>query len=745
MVSLLYSFKSLKKNPILTILAILCIIFSTLILMMTNNLSDVSNTFYNKVLSDKYGDYNFVLTADYETDSSFAVKSDILQLEEYYDDFISAFGSIATVNNNIYKTDVDLLVCDTNTLSLLTKQTYNNLGYGDVIISKSFAEKLKVKVNDKITINHFGYTETLYISQIVDNDSIFSNSNELPKIVINDRTMKDLVPSFIKTEYMFNIAFFHSDNMLLIEELKNVFPNFTVIDVDQNSYNTISLKKIDSTTILMGVPSLILCFLITYTIFSYISKYNEKEIIKLNKLGFKNNFQIYLIQSSILSIACLVITHFTCIILLKFINAFYNINYMFEVKDILFFISYITILPLFLNIIINIKKKSLSLIKLLIISLTLIILISLNISIIVKVYLVLSLIFVLPELFKLIVLYLPKKIPIILMKIEKCSLLPILTISLIVVCTVGNYFEIYNSSQVVLSHENDVTITGFDQNLEYKELFKNFDCNYIYEKSDIEIDDVEVLKLYGIDSKEELNKIFNFNVNSLNSNEVVVSNYYKINNNLNINDEIDVVINNVTHSLIISDFIETDAYFGRVIFVNTETLLTNYNVKNYNKIIFKNINLEQVNLLLEENNVSARVFFGEDVVSEMINKNSFFIILVYLGIVLIVCIEISFVIILRYNSIAKELRTFKIIGFSNNKILINDLIVFLIKLFISLFSFILIYLLYCNIINQLLEIKDVYSAYQMTIYLSPFLIIFLITAVLTATITITLNVNKNKQ
>ncbi len=118
--NLFYTFKFLRKNVLLTIITVLSITFSGLILIASTNMSNYVRCVQNQMVENTYGDYDVSLVADYESDASFASILGIIELEEYYDEYISGFKSIASVNINGGMFDIDLLSLEHSSLESLT-------------------------------------------------------------------------------------------------------------------------------------------------------------------------------------------------------------------------------------------------------------------------------------------------------------------------------------------------------------------------------------------------------------------------------------------------------------------------------------------------------------------------------------------------------------------------------------------------------------------------------------------------
>lgn len=727
MFNFFYALKFLKKNIILTILTILCVTGSSLILTASTNIGEYSLAVQKQELTNNFGDYDLSLIADYETDATFASVLKIKELEEYYDEYITAFRSLASLKIVDEEVNVDLMACDTSTLNSLTSAGYKNFGYGDIVISKSLANKYNLSVNDKFIISHFGFERSVYISNIVDNSNVFSNS-ELDLVVIDHTTMSDLFPFYNK--YVFNFALFKSDNPSLEAMLNESYSMFATTNLNSIEYIQKVADMTQYYTLVILIPCLLICLVISYTIYGYFEKKNDVEFNKLTKIGLenKNVKKIKLIQNIVLSTTSLVIVLLFLCVLLPVVNNVYGIKFTLGVVEILYVATYIYLVPIIIYLIFiiqnKIKRKTLFIFSLMCITI-LFYLISfwlkqfdiyfLNIL---SIYLF---VFTAPVvLFHVIKMIIKNKKWLInvIIRIEKCFLLPILTIGVLLSFSFNFYISVLNTGNVVLTNDNDITITGIKEGIDYKTMFDGYDATFLYQKSSVKLNDEQLRIMYGIDNIDVINDLFNIdikNVSSLNSGEVVLSTYYKDVEGLEIGDEVRVNVNNIESSHTISGFVKSGMVASSFMFISNETLGDNYNVNECNKIIIKNcVETSTISSMLKNQGVNARVYNGISSSNAVYLKNLSMFRVISFFIMGIVWIEVLFVLSLRYVDNKKEVNILKMIGCSDRKLIINEIIIFSIKLIISTVISIALVTLLSGVLFEFFKFNDVYIDYKMS-------------------------------
>lgn len=753
--NIFYTLKFLLKNLVLTTLTVLCIASSGLILLASTNISDYASELQYQAIKNMYSDYNVSLTIDHQTDATFASVLGITNLEDYYDDYISGFKSMANISSDELNFDVDLLASDTTTLNKYTKKDYNKFGYGDIVISSYLAKQLNVSLYDKVEITHYGYTMDLYVSEIVDNDSIFSSTSELSTVVIEHYTMAKIFPIYNK--YLFNFALFKTDNLELIDKLEDAYPTFNTKDVSIDALFTDDSSVVSQTVIAITIPSLILCILISYTIFKYFEDYNNNELLKLKKIGLdeSNAKKIKVLQNLFLSLFSLIIILFGTIIFIPLVNNLYNISFQLDIIDYINVSLYIFLVPLIIHLCLYCNKRNLiTPIKTFITTVVLVAIYCLGLLIDSKLLLTINLIiayiliFTIPKLIYSLIKYLfSKKQSLIslLTKIEKCSILSLLTVSILLTFSMSFFINISISNHIVLSKENDVTVITNTLNVDYKELFNEYDTTYIYEKSDVLVNDTLIAKLICFDDLDTI-KLFDIDVgdtNSFNNNEIIISSYYRDILNYNINDTLTVEVNHIEKELTIAGFINEGAYYSSLIFIPYETI-TQFSVSNYNKIIIHNSDLTTVKTILDNNNVYARVYYGISSSSEILYANLSLSNVLATAIISLIIIEMLFVLILRYRDIEKELNILKMVGCSNKKIIINDLIIFVIKLIVSLLVSILLVYLLKDVFYQFYLSNDFYLYLKLSSDANIFTNTLLISTTLSAVVFTTIYFRRNK-
>lgn len=742
---LYYSYKSLIKNPILTFLTIICLVGSTLILIASCSITDACDELLRQETYNKYGNYDVLLSSDSDVDNFYALSSNISKVFDYYDDFISFFLAVATISSTDFNSDVDLMISDTQSLNKLTNLTYKELNTGDVIISRSFSEQLNVVEGDVVELSYSNYSTTLCILEIVDDTSIFSYSNEVPKIVIDHSTMTNIFSLYSKN--IFNVALFKTNDERLCDELRGIFPYFNVVCVYDNELNDFIVNKTSSYALVIGIPCFLLCLIISSTVLTYFQRYNNKEFDKLFKLGLlkKDILIIKIIQCCIITSISYFSILFLCDNLVDMMNWFYNMNYQFSKFDIFFYSIYTITIPFILNLLIHFKKNNevnniVLLISNFVLSVLIIILATKinKYTIIILCMGVYIYIFTLPILIKKIISkFISKKDSLFsnIIKIEKCSILSILTLSILITIAMSDYYNLAVQANIVLSDYNDITITNFDTNKDYEVLFNDYDCHFIYEKNNILVNDLEVYQLYGVSSYNDINKIYNLSSDnkSLNNYEIILSSYYYDIEGIRVNDSVDVVINNITFKLNVSGFVYSDINNTKFCYINFETLQNIYNVSNYNKIIIKNSigYFDDINDILKNENVNSRLYTGRSISTEVFTKNIFLIITISSFIIIIITIELIFVSMLRYKDMKNELAIIKMIGCSNKKIISNELCLILLKLVITIISSLCITIFSSYFFKELFYIREVYSTYNLgnikNICTFIFILIYLIT------------------
>lgn len=740
--NIFYSWKFLIKNPILTTLTIICITLSSLILVASSNISNYVNEFQSQQITNIYGDYDISLEADYETEASFASLLGIQNLNDYYDDYVTGFKSIATLSKDA-SIDVDLLVTDTSSLNKLTNENYKYFGYGDIVVSKHLADELNLKLYDKIQISHYGFNTDVYVSDIVDNKNIFSNTSELNTVVISHYTMTSIFP--IYNQYLFNFALFKTDNLELISKLEESYPLFITKDIKNDNMFLLIARSSELFAIAIAIPCLILCLLISYTISNYFEEHRNNELIKLRKIGVneKNINIIKYIQSLLLSIISLLLVVLLVSILIPIVNNMYNINFRLELIEYFKVGLYILLVPFVIDLFIHLNNKNIITNKKIVIIASLLMLLLITLNLInksffstINLFILYSFIFTLPYItYNVIKIILNKKNSIlsILTKIEKCSLLPVLTISIIMTFSMTFYLNISYDTNVVLSTKDDITITGLTSNNNYKDVFNKFDATYIYEKNGLTLEDEFLNKMYSVDDLYTLKNSFGMDIQkmySFESDEIIVSSYYNDVINYQIGDKVTLVINNISRELTISGFYLENIQYGNCIFINFETLST-FNISNYNKIIIHNYNdLNNINDILDNNNISARVYSGISASNNTFYTNVSLVNVISNFIILLILVEVLFVSILRYRNIKQEINVIKMVGCTNLKLILTDLFIFILKVLISLIISIVIVLLLKDVLYEVFLKQDVYLFLRISVTLSSFtnnLLISLIT------------------
>ncbi len=719
--NLFYTFKFLRKNVLLTIITVLSITFSGLILIASTNMSNYVRCVQNQMVENTYGDYDVSLVADYESDASFASILGIIELEEYYDEYISGFKSIASVNINGGMFDIDLLSLEHSSLESLTNNEYNKYGFGDVVISKYLANKLNLKIHDKVVINHYGYEMDMYVSQIVDNDSIFSNNAELSTIVISPDTFSKLFPIYNK--YLFNFALFKSDNIDFISVLEQRYPLFTTTDINDNYMVNMISNSSEVYVISITTAAIIVCLFISYTMFQYFDEHNNKELLKLSKLGVNNRDVtiIKFLQNIFISTLCILFILILSSCLIPILNVIYGVNFVLPFSTYILVFLYTYISPILLY---GLKefnnKRGLSNKMIVTINIGLVSLYGLfsfidsYITSILCFIIIYIMVFTLPKLVNLILTSCFKVkncITGIVCKVEKCSLMSLLTISFMLTFSMSFYQGISDTNLLILSNKNDITISNFSNNLDCKEIFKEYDATYIYEKNHIKIDGYNIEMMYGVDDISVVLDKFNLNISnnsSLNYNEILVSSYYRDILNYNIGDIIDVEINGISNDFSISGFINDNVYYSSCVFMDFSSVKL-FNIVNYNKVVIHECtNSGYINVLLSENGVYARVFNGTTQVNENYFKNVFLVDVISIFIIILISIEVLFVFILRNKNMSKENGIFKMLGCNNNVLLSINITLCLFKVVISIgISALLIFLASFNLYDIFLY-NDVY-------------------------------------
>lgn len=725
--NLFYTFKSLIKKPILTVLTILCIVSSTLILAGATNVSDVSIKHFTQQRENIYGNYNISLNSSSDNDNLFYSTARISDYSNYYDEYISFFLSSSTIYNDNTASIVDLMVTDLQTLETLTNIKYKSLGYGDVIISKELATQFNVKLYDYFDVTHFGYTTRLYVSDIIDNQSVFSSNVEMPRIVIDHSTMYDLFPVYNK--YIFNVALFKTDDLTLISKLSEEFPHFSCVDLINNLQTTLSLNKINASLALVSIPSLLLCIVICHTVLTYFKKHNEPEFVKLVKIGLEpiEVKKIKFLQTIFISILSLIIFNILLLIVVDKVNAMYGISFAFDAIDYFVFTSFILLLPTFLNVLVQYKEKAImSLKKQFIINIVIVLLLVLFTLLVNKYTIVplitfsFALVVTIPLLLKTIVYQFIKKKEVFLVfltKIEKCSITFILTLGLLISFVFANYFEFSNDTNILLSDTNDITISVSDSEFDYKTLLNDYNGFYYYDKTNIHINDTELYKLYGVDDVVDIQEVFNLEMNdlTLNSNEIIISSFYYDNYNVEVGDLVSVRINNIEVELEVSGFIKSTAHNSMFSFINMDTLRDSFQISNYNKIILKDsiTSYNDVLKILASEGINIRMHSGFTTYYLNHHNSMSLVSLIMFFIILIVVFELIFVLLLRFNDMNNNFRIVKMIGCSDKKIILNSIVLSLIKLIICILSSIIIYYFIGYLYSVYFNYQNCYIPYNL--------------------------------